>query len=124
MAAVIVLGIVVLREGLALRTARLRRQSGDPRRHARLGKVFVPLLGVGYVEGIVSMYLLGDEPLLESVHWVLATAVLLTALGAGCFGLALERGRAQERRSAHALLGAGSVLLALGSGLAGMSLLP
>jgi hypothetical protein len=124
MTALIALGLGVLREGLTLRNRRLRGRSGESQRHAWLGKIFVPLLALGYVEGVISMYLLRDEPLLESVHWVLATAVVLTGTGAGCLGLALEQGRAQERRAAHGLIGAACVLLALGSAVAGMALLP
>jgi hypothetical protein len=124
MAAVIALGIAVLREGLALRGARLRGGRRDPQRHRRLAKTFVPLLVLGYGSGLISMLFIREREFLGSVHGVFGTGVVLAALGAGCFGLALERGRALGRRSAHALLGGGSVLLTLGSALAGMSLLP
>jgi hypothetical protein len=124
MAPLIVFGVIVLREGLQLRDARIRRRRRDSSRHRQLAKLFVPLMVAGYASGVVSMYFTRDEPLLDSVHWWFGTGVLAAGLGAAFFGLAMERGRALERRSAHALLGASSILLAVGSSLAGMSLLP
>jgi hypothetical protein len=124
MVPLILLGVAVLREGLQLRTARILRRRRSSGRHRQLAKIFVPLLVAGYASGVLSMYFTRDEPLLDSVHWWFGTGVLLAGLGAAFFGLALERGRALERRSAHALLGASSILLAVGSSLAGMSLLP
>jgi hypothetical protein len=124
MAAVIALGLAVLREGLALRAARMRKQPRNSRRHRGLAKLFVPLVALGFASGLVSMTLIRHREFLGSVHGITAIAVLLASGGAGCLGLALERGRALERRDAHALLGAASVLLTLGAALAGMSLLP
>jgi hypothetical protein len=124
MVAILALGLTVLHEGLGLRNARLRHKPRDTRRHRALAKLFVPLLAIGYADGLCSLYLVRHETPFRSVHWVFGTGVMIAAAGAGLLGLALERGRARERRSAHALLGAGSVLLSLGSALAGMSLLP
>jgi len=124
MIGVLALGLLVLREGFEIRRARGAGAPRSSRQHRRLAKLFVPLMGLGYVAGLVSLGLVRDEPLFESLHWPLATLAMIALGGAGTLGLALERGRSLDQRSAHALLGALGVLLALFAAAAGVSILP
>ena len=114
----------MLRLGLQLRRARLRRSPADPARHAALARWVVPLIMLGWGAGLASMAWLREKPLLESVHFPLASAALLGMGAAGVIGLAMQRGRALGARGAHALLGAGGLLLGLAAAVAGMAILP
>jgi len=124
MIGVLALGLAVLREGFKLRRLRQSGHGRSSARHRRLAKLFVPFMGAGYVFGLVSLGLLRDQPLFQSLHWPLATVALIALAGAGSLGLALERGRSLDQRDAHALLGAAGVLFALFAAAAGVSILP
>ncbi len=124
MVAVIALGLFVLREGVAIRNARLRRRPFDTRRHRRLAKVLLVLMAVGWLSGVASMVLLRNQPMFESIHWPFGSSALALLGVAGTIGLQLERGRWFDRRVAHAAFGALGMLFALGAAVAGMSILP
>ena len=124
MVAVVGLGLLVLREGLRLRRARQGRRRASSRAHRRLAKPFVVLVLLGYGAGLVSMSLLRDRPLLESVHSLLTSGVLACVVAAGILGLRLERHPAPSPRTAHALAGSLGLLLALAAAIAGFSILP
>ena len=124
MAGMLLLAVWVLRLGLQLRRARLRRSPADPARHAALARWVVPLILLGWGAGLASMAWLREKPLLESVHFPLASAALLGIGAAGVIGLAMQRGRALGARGAHALLGAGGLPLGLAAAVAGMAILP
>ena len=118
------LGLVVLREGLRIRQARLQRLRFDSRRHRRLARIFVALVLLGLTTGLASMGWLRGKALFESVHAVLVSGVTLSLLGAALLGRGLERGAGARVRSVHVLLGAGGLLLALTAAIAGFAILP
>ena len=60
MLAVIALGFVVLRDGLAIRNARLRRKPFDTRRHRRLAKILIVVMALGWLSGVGSMVQTAD----------------------------------------------------------------
>ncbi len=124
MVGVVGLGLLVLREGLRLRRARLRRRPVSSRAHRRLAKPFVALLLLGYGAGLVSMSVLRGRPLLESFHSLLTSGVLVCAVAAGILGLRLERRPAVTPRTAHVAAGSLGLLLALAAAIAGFSILP
>lgn len=124
MLGIVVLGLVVLREGLAIRGARMRGRAFDSRRHRRLAKLLVALLALGWTGGLASMVLLRNQGMFESIHWPFGTTALLLIIAAGALGLRMERAHTPGQRSLHATLGALGMLLALGATVAGMSILP
>lgn len=124
MLGVIALGLFVLREGLAIRSARIRRRPFDTRRHRRLAKLLIVLMAVGWLCGVASMVLLRNQSMFESIHWPFGSSALMLLGVAGAIGLQLERGRWFDRRVAHAAFGALGMLFALGAAVAGMSILP
>lgn len=125
MTALLALALWVLREGLAIRRARLAKRRADSRRHRRLGRIAVPLLVAGFAAGIASMaWLRPGEPLAESVHFRLAVPAILGLAGGGWLGLRLERGAGPRGRQLHAWLAALGLLLGLATGAAGMAILP
>jgi len=125
MLAVLVLGLIVLREGLRIRRARFARRPFDSRLHRRLARIFVGLILLGFGAGLVSMGWLRGKPVFESVHAVLVSGVLGSLVLAAALGLRLERGAsAASVRRAHQILGAGGLLLALSAAIAGFAILP
>lgn len=124
MAGTLLLAVWVLRLGLELRRARRAHRIADPGRHAALARWVVPLIVLGWGAGLASMAWLRGKPVVQSVHFPLASAAALGLASAGAIGLALQRGRALGARTAHALLGAGGLLLGLAAAVAGMAILP
>ena len=124
MTAVLALGLVVLREGLRLRHARLLGRAVRPARHTRLARLFVPLVLLGYGSGLGSMALLRDEPLFGSVHVLLTSSAVTGFVCAYLLGRRLERGPSRVLRTAHLICGAGGLLLALAAAVAGIAILP
>ncbi len=124
MLAVVALGIVVLREGLALRRARIRRRAVSSARHRRYAKILIPLVALGWAMGVASMVLLRNRDMFESIHWPFGSSALVLLVIAGAIGLRLERAQALDQRTAHVAFGALGVLLMIGAAVAGMSILP
>jgi hypothetical protein len=124
MLAVIALGFAVLRDGLRIRDARMRRRPFDSRRHRRLAKLFVVLMAIGWAAGVSSMVLLRNQPMFASIHWPFGSSALALIGVAGAIGLQMERGRWLDRRVAHVAFGACGMLFAVGAAVAGMSILP
>ncbi|MFQ5512851.1 MAG: DUF4079 family protein [Myxococcota bacterium] len=124
MLVVLALGVLVLREGLRGRRARLAARSYDTLRHRRLARIFVPLVVLGFGAGAASMGLLRGRPLFESFHGGLVLVAGPALLLAGLLGLRLERRPHAGSREIHALLGALGLLLALAAGVAGFAILP
>lgn len=124
MLAVLVLGLGVLREGLRVRRARLRRRRFDSGRHRRLGRWFVGLALLGFSAGLGSAVGLRDMPPLGSVHAWFACSALVGLAGAGGLGLWLERGGGMSPRTLHMLCGGLGLLAALGGAVAGFAILP
>lgn len=126
MVSVLVLLVLALRLGLALRRRRLSgaslpRESVD--RHIRWALPAVALLGVGFLAGGASaIWLRGWSPI-GTFHGGLGLAVLLVFSGVAWLGRALRRGRSQAAavHGALALVGVGLAALAA---LAGFVLLP
>ncbi len=117
---------LTLRAGLALRRARLGRAARDPlarRRHLRLAKPAVALVGVGFVLGPLSAVALRGWRVFASFHGLLALVVVALFAAAAVLGRRLEQGRSRARE-AHAWLGALAVLGAALAAVAGLVLLP
>ena len=115
-----------LRAGLRLRRARGRGERSRPddrRRHMRLAKTALVLLGAGFVAGPASaVWLRGWEPFATLHAWAALLAVALFA-ATGWLGRQLERG-ALARRDLHAALGLAAVGAAAAAFLTGLVLLP
>ena len=122
----LVLAVLTLRAGLALRRTRRGREPRDPglrRRHLRLAKPTVALILTGFVGGPLSaVWLRGWEPF-TSLHSLLGVAVATRFVAAALVGRRLERGRSRAFE-AHARLGALAVLGAARAAVAGFVLLP
>jgi hypothetical protein len=124
MLALLALALLVLREGLGIRRARLARAPFDASRHRRLARVLVPAVVAGAVLGVVSIVWLRGDPPTRSVHFPIALGAAALMSCAGVLGLVLERGGGGRTRAMHALCGALGVLLALAAAVAGMAILP
>ena len=126
MLASLVIAVLTLRSGLALRRARAGRDALAPRgreRHLKLAKPAVALLLVGFAAGpLSSVWLRGFEPL-RSFHGAVGLAAALCFAAAGLAGLRLEAGRSRAY-GAHALLGGAGLLLGALAAVAGITLLP
>jgi len=122
----LVLAVLTLRAGLALRRARRGRAPRHPglrRRHLRFAKPTVVLILAGFVGGPLSaLWLRGWEPF-ASFHGALGLAVATLFAAAALVGRRLERGRSRAFE-AHAWLGALAVLGAALAAVAGFVLLP
>ena len=124
MIAIVGLGLWVLREGLRLRRARILRQPTVSDRHRRLGRSFVLLVALGFSTGLGSLVFLRSEPLFESVHFIFASAALLTLGVTYLVGRRLERCPTPGLRTAHRICGGLGLLFAIGAGAAGLAILP
>jgi hypothetical protein len=124
MAAVLGLGLLVLREGLRLRRARLLGPSLDSARHRRLAQVFVALIVVGYGSGLLSMGRLRAEPLFDSVHAIFTTGALVGFVLAFALGKQLQHRPGSALRTVHVACGAVGLLLGLAAAVAGIAILP
>jgi hypothetical protein len=124
MAAVLGLGLLVLREGLASRRARLRGLPFSSVRHRKLARWFVSLVTLGYGFGLVSMGWIRSEPLFDSFHSIFASGALIGVVVAWLLGRQLERVDAPEVRTVHPIWGGVGLLLALLAAAAGIAILP
>lgn len=123
MLAVLGLALLVLREGLRIRRGRLLGRPVSSLRHRRWGRWAVLFVPLGLVSGIATMAWRG-EPLLESVHFRLATGAVIGLCSGGGLGLLLERGAGPALRGLHALSGTTGLLLGLAAAMAGWEILP
>jgi hypothetical protein len=117
---------LALRAGLALRRARLRRAPrtrAELDHHARLGKLAVIGVVVGFAGGPLSMALLRGRDPFETTHaWAGVGAALLFA-ATGLLGRRLERARGRPL-AAHATLALAATLAAAIAFATGFVLLP
>ncbi|OGL64369.1 MAG: hypothetical protein A3I72_09965 [Candidatus Tectomicrobia bacterium RIFCSPLOWO2_02_FULL_70_19] len=128
-AAVLLLGLWVLRLGLGVRRAR----AGPPGpararlagRHMRLARWFVGLLALGYLLGLAGMGLALGEPLLRTAHGYFATLALALLALTAWLGrrLRLHPGR-EDFRQIHAYAAFLAIFLCLAVAFLGMNLLP
>ena len=124
MICVLALGLFVLREGLRIRRARYAVKPFDSSVHRRWARVLVLLAVLGFGAGLGSMAWLRAEPVLESLHSLLAGLALFGLVLGGGLGLRLERFPDARLRLIHSLCAGAGVLLALAAGLAGLAILP
>ena len=124
MIAILALGVVVLREGLRIRRARLTGRPVRSARHRQLAKLFVPLAGLGFAGGPASMRWLRAEEVFESVHSLLAIAAVLGLCLGGLLGLRLERREGRAIRGLHSICAGLGLLVGLAAGIAGIAILP
>ena len=124
MTAVLGLGLLVLREGLRLRRARLLDRPFDSVRHRRVAQVFVALIAVGYASGLLSMGRLRAEPLFDSVHVIFTTGALAGLVLAFALGKHLQHKPDPTIRAVHLGCGTVGLLLALAAAVAGIAILP
>jgi hypothetical protein len=120
------LALATLRAGLALRRARRlgqRRTAEAYRRHLRLAKPALVLLGLGFASGIASSVGLRGWAALDSSHGLVASAAFMALLATGTLGWRLEHGRSRAVEW-HARLAALSLLLAAAALGTGLVLLP
>ena len=124
MIAILALGIVVLREGLRIRRARLTARPIESERHRRLAKRFVPLAALGFCAGLASMAWLRDKDVFESVHSLLALGALSGLVSGGLLGLRLERRAGSRLRVLHSICAGLGLLIGLAAAIAGIAILP
>ena len=124
MIAILALGIVVLREGLRIRRARLTARPVESERHRWLAKRFVPLAALGFCAGLASMAWLRDRDVFESVHSFLALGALVGLVLGGLLGLRLERRASPRLRAFHSLCAGLGLLIGLAAAIAGIAILP
>ncbi len=126
MLASLAVATAALRAGLRMRRARLRgtpRRAADRRRHLRLAKTALCLVGAGFAAGPASaVWLRGWEPF-GTLHAGAALLALLLFAATGWLGRQLERG-ALARRELHAAFGLAAVLAAAAALATGFVLLP
>ena len=118
--------VAALRAGLALRRARRRgqRRSAEAyRRHLRLAKPALVMLGLGFGAGLASSVGLRGWGAFGTAHGAVASAALVTFLATGTLGWRLEHGQSRAVEW-HARLAALSVLLAAAALGTGFVLLP
>ncbi len=117
---------LALRAGLRLRRARLRRwprTRTELERHARLGKLAVILVLIGFGGGPLSMaFLRGREPF-DTAHALAGGCAALLFAAAALLGRRLERGRGRPVR-AHAALAVAAALASAIALVTGFVLLP
>ena len=121
MVAGLVISLMALRTGLAIRRER-RRPSGSSFAalrggHLRRAKLALAWLLVGFVGGPISMAWLRGRDLFETAHGAVALVALALFLATGVLGLRLERG-APVSRDTHAGI---AVLAVLAAGLCAMT---
>ncbi len=122
--------VLALRAGLGLRRARLARlpRAADARaRHAKLGKVAVTLILLGFLGGPLSMWLLRGRAPYETAHSFLATFAAALFASVAILGRRLERGHGSRSRrmiDAHAALALLATLAAAVAFATGFVLLP
>ena len=124
MLVVLGLGLVVLIAGLHIRRGRIIRHPWSNRRHRRFARVFLALVGAGFLAGVASMAFLRHKPVFDSVHAVLTSAALVGFGVGGWLGLRLERDLRSPLRGVHAITASVGLLLALAAAVAGFAILP
>ena len=127
----IALGLLALREGLALRRrrrtqVRAARHSAQRARHAWLGKCSLCIISSGYLLGIAVLWLVRAEAVLRSAHFYFATIALALFCWGALYGFAMLRSPTAygERRDLHAFLLPLALMMMVGVGLLGLKLLP
>jgi polyferredoxin len=127
----LVLGFVTLREGLALRHSRRHEGRNDARatrrrRHVRLGKSCLWIIGSGYLLGMSELFWVRGEPILRSAHFYFATLALALLFWGALYGFAMVRGPGHyaERRELHGFLLPLALIVLVGVGILGLTLLP
>jgi len=126
MATSVVLALLALRAGLALRRARTARRPaprGARRRHLRLAKPAVVLVLIGFAAGPVSSVWLRGWSAFETFHGFVGGLAAALFVATAWYGRRLERG-ALGARNAHALAGRLALLAAAVAAFAGFVLLP
>jgi hypothetical protein len=127
----IALGILALREGLALRRGRRLQTPGVQRssqrsHHAWLGKCSLWVISSGYFLGIGELWFVRAEAILSSAHFYFATI----ALGLFCWGAAYGFAMLSTptsyaaRRDLHGFLLPLALTMMVGVGVLGLKLLP
>jgi hypothetical protein len=122
----LVLALLTLRLGLALRSARrrgVRREPSLRRSHVRLARPTLAVLVVGYAGGLASaVWLRGFEPF-GTFHALAGSMALALFLATGVLGQRLLRGRSRAVE-VHARLGLLAVLASAAAVGTGFVLLP
>lgn len=122
----LLLAVLVLRSGLALRRSRRglsRREPSLRMRHLRLAKPAVAMILAGFVAGPVSMALFRGEPPFGTFHAFLGLLAAALFAAAALLGRRLERGRSRAF-DPHAVLAVLAVLAGAMAAIAGIVLLP
>jgi len=124
MAAILVLGLVVLREGLRVRRGRLVGRPVPSRRHRRLARWLVGLATVGFGSGLASIAWLLGKTAFTSVHFWLASCALAGLWMGAQLGFQLEQDGRAPIRGFHAITGGIGLLFGLAAAVAGLAILP
>ena len=120
------LGAAALQSGLRMRRARLRGappRAAERRRHLRLAKLAVTMVGVGFALGALSAVWLRDWRPLGTLHGWLALAAALLFAATAWLGHRLEHG-ALAHRELHARLALAALFAAAAALGTGFVLLP
>ncbi|MBA2565653.1 MAG: hypothetical protein H0V09_09565 [Gemmatimonadetes bacterium] len=127
--AALVLALWALRQGLRMRTLRLRKLHDrrlplvDP--HALTGLAFAGALALGYVAGPTILGGVRGEPVFRSPHAFFATLAMLLVGAGAALGWGLWRGRARRTdRALHAYCMGLALFVSLIAATLGLGLLP
>ena len=122
----ILLAMLTLRGGLAVRRARLRKQRrerGARERHLRLAKITVAMIVAGFVAGLASAFWLRGWGIFTTAHSLVSSGALLLFAATAYQGRRLERARS-NRPDPHAFLALAAVGTSIAAFFTGFVLLP
>ena len=119
-------GVLTLRAGLRLRSARrrgIRKGAHDYRRHLRFAKPTLVMLWLGFAMGLASAAFLRGWDLFGTAHGLISVTALGLFTATATLGRRLEKGATRDPE-VHGLLGLGSMLAAAAAFGTGLVLLP
>ncbi len=123
----LLLGLLTLRSGLALRRWRLiKRGARAPlkRKHLLLAKINVAWISIGFVFGPIAMGWALEKEVFRSTHAGLGATALTLWITAAILGHRLEVGQVTPPREVHLGVALGAILVSAIAAVFGYSLLP
>ncbi len=123
----LLLALLTLRSGLALRRWRVVKQGARAplkRKHLLLAKINVAWISTGFVFGPIAMGWALEKDVFQSTHAGLGATALVLWIAAAILGHRLEIGQATPPREVHLGVGLGAILFSAIAAVFGYSLLP
>jgi len=123
----ILLALLTLRSGLALRRWRVVKQGARAplkRRHLLLAKITVPWISVGFVLGPITMGWVLEKEVFQSTHSGLGATAVALWIATAILGHRLEVGNFNPPREVHLGVSLGAIFFSALAAVFGYSLLP